>query len=702
MLLAQPGKVVTRDQLREQIWRDGTFVDFERGLNSAIARLRRALSDSAETPRYVETVSGLGYRFIGALAPLPEAVAAGIPEAPPRRRSAVWWWLAGTAACLVSFTVGLRLHAPPGVPPWKFTRLTSDPGLSGTPALSRDGKLVAYSSDRARGDGPDLYVQQVAGGQPIRLTFDGAGSTTPDFSPDGSKIVFRSNRDGGGIYEIPAFGGQARLLARNGLNPRFSPDGLQVAYWSGAPGVAARVPGTGAIWVVPVAGGQPRRLGAGFTRASFPVWSPDGKYLLLLGYTAKAAFDPSALDWWLVSVNESGVNGTGAYTLPARAGLPTIDDSAILSPRFSSEPRPGCWASNNTIVFSMASGDTSNLWSAEISPKGTAAGALRRLTSGAGGEVEPSCATNDTIAFTSMEPKSQVWSQAFDLNRGKPKGALERITQDLARHESPSFTDDGRYVAFTSAQSGPMNIWLREMTTGQESRVAPSPSVQRYPAVSASGARIAFSSYEGEKRLIYVSTRGVGTQKVCEGCLRATDWSRDEEKLLVFGNRYGIDRFDLVSHRRTPLFEHPAYHLLYGRFSPDNHWASFTARTSPGHAMLVIAPVDGTEPVPESAWIRISDEAPEDSALWSPDGNLLYFTSARDGHTCVWAQRLDEKSHRPAGPAYAVQHLHGRGVFQKLGWSVAGGRITVVLSESTGNIWMMSRSGGIGVPGVRQ
>src|SRR5436309_2846040 len=98
----------------------------------------------------------------------------------------------------------------------------------------------------------DLYVKQVAGGQPIRLTFDGAGNTTPDFSPNGSKIVFRSNRDGGGIYEIPAFGGDVRLVARDGLNPKYSPDGSQVAYWVGAPDTATAVPGTGTVWVIPV------------------------------------------------------------------------------------------------------------------------------------------------------------------------------------------------------------------------------------------------------------------------------------------------------------------------------------------------------------------------------------------------------------------------------------------------------------------
>src|SRR5204863_2070325 len=68
ILLGQPGKVVTREELRNQIWPSDTFVDFDHGINNAIKRLREALGDTAETPRYVETLPRRGYRFIGKLA----------------------------------------------------------------------------------------------------------------------------------------------------------------------------------------------------------------------------------------------------------------------------------------------------------------------------------------------------------------------------------------------------------------------------------------------------------------------------------------------------------------------------------------------------------------------------------------------------------------------------------------------------------
>jgi DNA-binding winged helix-turn-helix (wHTH) protein/TolB-like protein len=69
VLVSRPGEVVSRDELRQQIWPEGTYVDFERGLNFAIAHIRAALGDSADAPRYIETVPRRGYRFIAPIAP---------------------------------------------------------------------------------------------------------------------------------------------------------------------------------------------------------------------------------------------------------------------------------------------------------------------------------------------------------------------------------------------------------------------------------------------------------------------------------------------------------------------------------------------------------------------------------------------------------------------------------------------------------
>jgi Tol biopolymer transport system component/DNA-binding winged helix-turn-helix (wHTH) protein len=697
ILLKNAGEVVTRDQFRDQIWSEGTFVNFEQGLNTAMNKLRTALGDPAEKPRYIETVPGRGYRFIGLLEPhtAPPVDLAHVSERrgeiPPKRSVRLWWWLASAAACLVAFATGLRLRyetAPSPIP--KLTRITNEAGLSEDPALSADGKLVAYSSDLGREGGKDLYVKQTAGGQTIRLTFDGEGNTMPDFSPDGSRIVFRSNRNGGGIYEVPTFGGEARLLARDGLDPRFSPDGSRVAYWVGAK-LAQTIPGAGAVWVVPASGGQPERVSSNFTSAMYPIWSPDSTQILFVGYTSAEAFQSDSLDWWIVSVNGGRAVRTGAHHAFLRAGLQYNNASTPIP----AVPIPGCWADDSALIFSFDIGGVQNLWKISLSPQsGEVSGAPRRMTTGSGNEAQPSCASNGNVAFANLTFRNQVWSLPFDLNRAISRGALARVEEVAASRGYPSLSREGNHLAFVSDLSGHQTIWIRDLETGQQLTVAASPFAQRYPVTSPSGSKVAFSSYEKDKRIVYEAAPGGEPVKLCVGCLRATGWSHDEKSLLVFGgDPYRIDLLDIASRKRTALITHPSWSLLYGRFSPDERWVSFTARVEPGRGRIAIARLDGQRPVPESAWITISDVGAEDYANWSPDGKTIYFTSGRDGNNCLWGQRIDANSGRPVGEVFAVQHFHGRTYFDHVGWSAAGGRIALALRESTGSIWTMSPSG---------
>jgi Tol biopolymer transport system component len=152
----------------------------------------------------------------------------------------------------------------------KLTRVTWSVGLSTEPALSRDGSLVAYASDASGSGNLDLWVQRVAGGTPVRLTTDPADDREPDFSPDGTSIAFRSDRAGGGVFVMPALGGDARLVAPHGRAPRFSPDGSSIAYWVGPWLGGARLPRT-AVFIVPAHGGEPTPLAKGFFNARLMV-----------------------------------------------------------------------------------------------------------------------------------------------------------------------------------------------------------------------------------------------------------------------------------------------------------------------------------------------------------------------------------------------------------------------------------------------
>jgi hypothetical protein len=124
MLLERPGEVLTRDELQKNLWPANTFVDFERSLNAAVKRLRAALNDSADQPRYIETLARRGYRFIapvtladaenGAVAP---GSVTRPPVAPPPPAPTRNLWLIALAVCGLA-AVGLgwqqwrhRIHA---------------------------------------------------------------------------------------------------------------------------------------------------------------------------------------------------------------------------------------------------------------------------------------------------------------------------------------------------------------------------------------------------------------------------------------------------------------------------------------------------------------------------------------------------------------------------------------------------------------
>jgi Tol biopolymer transport system component len=181
---------------------------------------------------------------------------------------------------------------------FEITRLTFDSGMSWNPAFSPDGKMMAYASDRGEDGNLDIWVQQLAGGTPLRLTTDPADDNAPSFSPDGSRIVLQSDRDGGGIYEVGTLGGAERRVAGRGFYPRYSPDGAWISYVEIPASLDSRLI---KMLLMPAQGGtpapfQPEFNIVGLSAASAPVRSPDGKYLIFNG---RRTGDPASLDWWV-------------------------------------------------------------------------------------------------------------------------------------------------------------------------------------------------------------------------------------------------------------------------------------------------------------------------------------------------------------------------------------------------------------------
>ena len=200
LLARRRGTLVSREELRSALWPDDTFVDFDLGLNNCIRKIREALGDSAELPRFIETVPKKGYRFIpktrllispqGALIPqspmaqelliameeaVPEPVVSFVAERTKRQRAAVRWVsLTGLAAVLLVSTFPLLRKFRPRVDPASHHVTSHVHGLT----LSRDGKLIGYIA--AKGELPHIWVRQTSGEKAIQIT----NGPQPDMAPD--------------------------------------------------------------------------------------------------------------------------------------------------------------------------------------------------------------------------------------------------------------------------------------------------------------------------------------------------------------------------------------------------------------------------------------------------------------------------------------------------------------------------------------
>ena len=305
---------------------------------------------------------------------------------PPRPRFPRW--AIPAFVLLVAAVAGVTwwlTRSPKSASAPAFTRLTWDSGLTIDPALSPDGKLLAYASDRSGEGNLDIYVRQAGGGEPIRLTRDPTDESEPAFSPDGTAIAFRSEREGGGIYVVPALGGQPRRIAPDGRRPQFSPDGNWIAYWVGEGGWTDFFGSK--MYVVARAGGVPRQMRADFDAALYPTWSPDGTHLLFVGNRDKKLLGGYSVDWWVTPLDAGPATPSGALeaTRREKLGGPFLEYPWVLV-------APVWQPQGDSLIFSARSGDSANLWRIGISPKTwKVTGSPQRLTSGPTLEENPRC-----------------------------------------------------------------------------------------------------------------------------------------------------------------------------------------------------------------------------------------------------------------------------------------------------------------------
>ena len=517
-LLEHPGELVDRDELCKRLWPGDTFVDFEHGLNAAIKRLRDVLGDSADSPRFVETVPRRGYRFLapvergpnGALEPLEPAVVAQ-----PHRHVPLWIGvvaLAALAAAALAWKVGpSRADVPVKHEEMRLVPLSTLSGWSDWPTFSPDGRQVAFSRVEEFGHHHDtpaqkssVYFQLVGSAETRQLTTNDTDDFAPSWSPDGRRIAFlRRNALGGRIHHISPLGGSALKVSDFAVQApiSWSADGR---YLAAQRAVDAAVEES-AIWLVPLDGGSPQPL-THTTRPtlhSVPSFSPDGRHL---------AYASCASSWLGCHVEVVELNSDlrpSGSRLKLTSGMFNITGLAW--------SRDGRW-----LVFNGDTGSESRLLRV---PADGSLPASAIEVAGLRAGTPATARGRETLAFVDWTFIDGI----YRFESGKPvRGVVTSSSGDF----QPALSGDGRRLAFCSGRGGIVDIWVAAANGSEAHQLTHGPNqFQCSPRWAPDGHSIVFDSTpkDGQSHLWTIDSDGGAPRQITRSAGNHTmpSWSSD-------------------------------------------------------------------------------------------------------------------------------------------------------------------------------
>jgi DNA-binding winged helix-turn-helix (wHTH) protein/Tol biopolymer transport system component len=610
LLIERSGEVVTREEIRQRLWSTDTFVDFDHGLNATINRLRQALGDSADSPRYIETVPGQGYRFAVPVATPSE------PEPPPppsgtERKSSVLWsrerlalLTALVTLIILTGAIALRLfNMDRPVSSRRAVRFTIVPpsGFALEPAASRqafaispDGSRVAFT-----GLGDDgqfrLWVRDLSHLEPREIP-NTRGLHSVFWSQD-SESLFYSVR--GSVRRIRADGTAHQIICE-------LPDVLHLGTWLSPDRVllSNRV----VTFIAPAGGGAPTQLRQTY---AWPQMLPDGNHVLYIRY------DPKRYRNRLMVSRYGEAAGADLLETDSRATYAASNDSrhdgyllyvrggTLLAHPFDPERRrltgEGVPVAGNVHFFQPT------------------------------GAAEFSVSQNGTLVYLSHEPHSQIqWLDREGRKIGQ-LGPTELAVKCLR------LSPDGRKIAaaIRNAESGATEMWVFDTVTGAGRVVIPGPGIVDTPTWSPDSRALVYSRALGSMPQLY--RKGIVDEDREERLPAApfqmpTDWSRDGRFVLYTNTPFpaaaneregNVSLLDLGTRTITTLLESPSQETN-AVFSPDGSWISYISNDS-GRAELYVQAFDaGSQPRLVGERMRISVSG----ALyvkWRGDGKELVY-----------------------------------------------------------------------------
>ena len=615
-LLEKSGQVVTREELHEKLWSQDTFVDFEHGLNKAINKVREALGDDADNPRFVETLPRRGYRF---LAPVTKAAlhsaATGdqtaatdyIPQRSSLARTRTKRWRVALAVLAAGvFVVMLILVSRPPRPPriLSYTQLTNDSLQKGR--LVTDGSRIYFDEQSPRE--PEFVAEvSVKGGAVTRLAplpmesgADPDFSPVLDYSPLRSELLIRTEVAMSPLWalSVPGTTAPRRLGGIVAEDAAWSPDGQSIAF--------SRM---NEINVAKADGSEPRKLATPQGDAVYLRWSPDGKVLRFTFWPAGSSLVGSSSIW------EIARDGSNLH--------PLFPDWRVR------DDRGGAWtADGKYFVFrSFRNG------------RGSIFAVREKRDLSARTMEQPVELTTGPMSFTAPVPSpdgKQIFTEGF-LDRGElmrydsQRRTWEHYLSGVSAADL-DFSRDGEWVTYVLVPEG--TLWRSRVDGSERLQLTIPPVRTAMPRWSPDGKAIAFMGLKpGETWTIYrVPADGGETEQLVSGkeyYYGDPNWSPDGNH-LVFGESNwspkAIHILDLKSRRISDL---PGSTGLFSpRWSPDGR--------------SIIALTANMVPTPPPAKLMVFDLVNRNWQEWcaasyisypefSRSGNYAYFSDSTTG-----------------------------------------------------------------------
>jgi DNA-binding winged helix-turn-helix (wHTH) protein/Tol biopolymer transport system component len=468
-LVTNAARIVTREELQQKLWPADTFVDFDVGLNSAVRKLRQALGDDADHPRYIETLAKRGYRFIAAVtetsldpplpAPEPLLVPATenkvLPEPPPpadRRKQVI---VAAISALVLAALGVLALRFSGSATPHFIVeeRITSNPEENPVigAVISPDGKYLAYA------DSTGVYFREIDNGETHPLpTPKGKDWVPTSWYPDSTHLILSSwsaNFTGPewfapdahpSIWTVSILGGNPQKMVEDATEGIISPDGSQIAYLRGGAPAYPRQ-----IWLAQIAGDNPMQVPASTTPVivSSIAWSPHGKRVAYV----RAYTESPTLNLWALE------------TLDVRTHRAMI---LKVSSQFSGAL---CWAPDGRVLYAHATPNSEerDIFGVFAQPVNENTGATEgkdvQLTDGPGVIGGMSVSTERSrLALWRVRANGETFISEIDPQSQKLQ-PMRRLTLDQNTNVVSAWTSDSRFVLFNSNRTGGFKVYRQAL-----------------------------------------------------------------------------------------------------------------------------------------------------------------------------------------------------------------------------------------------